>query len=251
MSCGILVSRALTVKRGRRHDRPFARETRTMRIDIVSDVICPWCFIGKRRLERAMAMRPELEVRRRWRPFQLNPDMPADGMPRERYLAAKFGAERNSARIYANVAAAGKGEGIDFAFDRIRRTPNTVRAHRLIRLAAEEGIEDSVVEALFGAYFLDGRDIGDVETLTEIAARCGLDEAATRTHLAGPAGASEVRAEDQRARRLGIDAVPCFIIDGGYAIAGAQAPEMFLPLFDVATAAALHPEDAERAIAPG
>jgi predicted DsbA family dithiol-disulfide isomerase len=206
-----------------------------MRIEIVCDVVCPWCFIGKRRLERALAMRRDVEVSLAWRPFQLNPDMPREGMPRELYLAAKFGGARNATRIYANVIAAGRSEGIEFAFDRIRRTPNTLDAHRLIRLADDFGRADRIVQALFEAYFLDGRDIGDLDTLSNIADAAGLERSETRHHLAGDLGAEEVRADDRRARHLGIHAVPCFIVDRSYAISGAQEPEMFLPLFDIST----------------
>ncbi len=205
-----------------------------MQIDIVADVACPWCFIGKRRLERALALRPDIVATRSWRAFQLNPDMPAEGISREFYLAAKFGSPRQATRSYAAIAAAGRGEGIDFAFERMRRTPNTLRAHRLIRLAGLEGAGDAMVEALFQAYFIDGLDIGDVDTLAAIAVRAGLDYDAARAYLAGDAGAVEVLAEEGRARRLGIHAVPCFVLERGYAIAGAQEPEMFLPLFDIA-----------------
>jgi len=203
------------------------------RIDIVADLACPWCFIAKRRLERAMAMRPSLRVARVWRPFQLNPDLPPDGLPRDLYRQLKFAAGR-SARTHAAIVAAGASEGIDFAFDRICRVPNTLNAHRLIRLGVAEGCSDAVVEALFRGYFIDGLDIGDIAALAAIAATAGLDETATRTHLAGSSGAAEVLAEERRARWIGIDAVPCFIIAGDYALAGAQDPEMFLPLFDLA-----------------
>ena len=205
-----------------------------MHIDIVADVACTWCFIGKRRLERALALRPGIAATRSWRAFQLNPDMPIEGISREFYLAAKFGGPRQAARSYTAIAAAGRGAGIDFVFERIRRTPNTLRAHRLIRLAATEGCGDAMVEALFRAYFVDGLDIGEIETLAGVAARTGLDYEATRAYLAGEAGVPEVLAEESRARRLGIHAVPCFVLDRGYAIAGAQEPEMFLPLFDIA-----------------
>jgi predicted DsbA family dithiol-disulfide isomerase len=205
-----------------------------MHIDIVADIACPWCFIGKRRLERALALRPDIVATRSWRAFQLNPDMPVEGIPREFYLAAKFGSPRQVMRSYTAITAAGRGEGIEFAFERIRRTPNTLNAHRLIRLAATEGCGDAMVEALFRAYFIDGLDIGDIDALAIIAARTGLDQEAVRTYLAGEAGAEEVLAEEGRARRLGIHAVPCFVLERGYAIAGAQEPEMFLPLFDMA-----------------
>ena len=205
-----------------------------MQIDIVCDVACPWCFIGKRRLERALALRPEISVTRSWRAFQLNPDLPPEGIPREFYVAAKFGGPRQALRSFAAIAAAGRGEGIEFAFDRIRRVPNTLRAHRLIRLGANDGRAGEIVEALFRGYFVDGLDIGDPEILTAIGARAGLDRDAARTYLAGDGGAQEVLAEDRRARRLGIHAVPCFVLERGYAVSGAQEPEMFLPLFDLA-----------------
>jgi predicted DsbA family dithiol-disulfide isomerase len=205
-----------------------------MHIDIVSDVVCPWCYIGKRRLERALAYRPGLAVTRSWRAFQLNPDLPNDGVPRALYLAAKYGSPQNAGRACAALTAAGRGEGIDFAFDRIRRAPNTLRAHRLIRFAADEGAGDEIVEALFRAFFLEGLDIGDIDVLAALAGRVGFDFTASRSYLAGEAGANEVRAEDRRARQLGIHAVPCFVLERGYAISGAQDPEMFLSLFDVA-----------------
>jgi predicted DsbA family dithiol-disulfide isomerase len=205
-----------------------------MHIDIVSDVVCPWCYIGKRRLERAVAHRPGLAVTRSWRAFQLNPDLPSDGVPRAFYLAAKYGSPQNARRACAALTAAGRGEGIDFAFDRIGSAPNTLRAHRLIRFAADEGAGDDIVEALFRAYFLEGLDIGDIDVLASLAARVGFNFAAARGYLASEAGANEVRAEDRRARQLGIHAVPCFVLERGYAISGAQDPEMFLSLFDVA-----------------
>jgi predicted DsbA family dithiol-disulfide isomerase len=208
-----------------------------MHIDIVVDVICPWCFIGKRRLERALALRPDLTVTLSWRAFELNPAMPSDGISRELYLSAKFGAPRMAERLYANVSAAGHRVGIDFAFERIRHTPNTLRAHRLIHLAANNGSADALVEALFRAYFIEGLDTGNIETLAAIATRAGLDWDETRRYLASDEGTAEVRAEEHRARRLGIRAVPCFVLERGYAISGAQEPEMFLPLFDVAAAA--------------
>lgn len=204
-----------------------------MRIDVVSDVICPWCFIGKRRLERALAQRPEIAVELTWRPFQLNPDMPAEGMPRDAYLAAKFGGSAHADRIYATVTEAGSTVDIPFAFDRIRRTPNTRDAHRLIRYASAAGQADAIVEALFCAYFLDGRDIGDHATLAEIAEESGLNGAQVGAWLDTPADVEDVIAEDRSARRLGINAVPCFIFDRQYAISGAQEPEFFLPVFDL------------------
>ncbi len=205
-----------------------------MRIDIVFDAACPWCFIGKRRLELALARRPGLAVTRSWHPYQLNPGMPPAGISRALYLSAKFGGAREAARCCAAVAATGRSVGIEFAFERIGRMPNTLRAHRLIRLAAAKGCADLMVEALFTGYFRDGLDIGDSDVLAEIAGRAGLDPDEVGGYLAGEAGAEAVGAAERRARRLGIHAVPCFILERGYAISGAQEPEMFLPLLDVA-----------------
>lgn len=205
-----------------------------MHIDIILDVICPWCFIGKRRLERALARRPDLMVSRSWRAFQLNPEMPSEGFPRELYLAAKFGSPSAVERSHAAACAAGRGEGIAFAFDRIRRTPNTLQAHRLIHLAAAEGKADDMVESLFRGYFLEGLDIGDTAILASIAPRAGIDRQMAERYLVGQAGIGEVFAEERRARRLGVRVVPYFVLERGYAISGAQEPEMFLPLFDIA-----------------
>ena len=204
-----------------------------MRIDIVSDVICPWCFIGKRRLDQALAARPDLPVEVSWRPFQLNPEMPAEGMDRRAYLVAKFGSTAQSERIYQSVIEAGATVDIPFAFERIRRTPNTRDAHRLMRYAAAADRADTMAEGLFRAYFIDGRDIGDRRVLTELAGEAGLDADEVGKWLAGPAGLEQVLAEDRSARRLGISAVPCFIFERQYAVSGAQEPEFFFPVFDL------------------
>jgi predicted DsbA family dithiol-disulfide isomerase len=210
-----------------------------MHIDIVSDVICPWCYIGKRRLARALELRPQLRVSITWRAFQLNPDMPEEGMPRAAYVAAKFGSPAHAQRIYGSIAEAGAGEGIRFAFERIRRTPASRAAHRLIRYGTLEGNAEPLVDALFRAYFEDGRDIGDKATLADLAEEAGFPRAEAAAWLAGDDALAEVLAEDRSARRLGISGVPCFILDGGYAISGAQEPEFFFPLFDLARNAAV------------
>ena len=199
-----------------------------MLIEIFSDVICPWCFIGTRRLERALAQRPDLDARISWRAFQLNPWMPPEGMTRAAYLEAKFGS-RDARRIYDDIRRVGETEGISFRFDLIPRTPNTLNAHRLIRLAGQHGRQDQVVEALFGAYFLEGRDIGDMAVLSDIGARANLAFPGD----ADDTDADPIRAEDMRARQIGIQGVPCFVIDRSYAVSGAQEPEYFLPLFDL------------------
>lgn len=204
-----------------------------MRIDIVSDVICPWCYIGKRRLAKALQGRPELEPEITWHPFQLNPDMPPEGMARESYLTAKFGAREHAGRIYENITQVGAALGIPFAFDRIKITPNTRDAHRVIRFASAAGKADPVVEALFKAYFIDGRNLGDRTALAEVAGGAGLDREEVARHLASDAAVEEVLAEDMSARRIGINAVPCFIFERKYVVSGAQEPEFFSPLFDL------------------
>jgi len=207
-----------------------------MEIDIFSDTICPWCFIGKRRLERALAERPQPNLTIHWRTFQLNPDMPAEGMDRQRYLEVKFGGTVNANAVYDQVRAAGESEGIDFAFEAMERTPNTIASHRLIRYArlGEPGQQNAVVQALFDAYFLRGEDIGDLEVLTAAATTGGLDAAAARAFLDSGAEDEEVRAEDQGARQAGISGVPCFIFNRRHALAGAHPPEVLHQLFDLA-----------------
>jgi len=204
-----------------------------MHIDIFSDTICPWCFIGKRRLERALKKRPQRSLNVRWRAFQLNPDMPPGGMERSRYLELKFGGALNAQAVYAQVEAAGRQEGIDFAFERLRRTPNTIMSHRLIRFAFKQAREDALVQALFDAYFLRGEDIGNRKVLIAAAATAGLDAEAARTFLESDAEADAVRAEDMVARRAGINGVPCFVFNGRHALAGAHPPEVLFQLFDL------------------
>jgi predicted DsbA family dithiol-disulfide isomerase len=204
-----------------------------MRITILSDTICPWCFIGKRRFERALSMRPELKPQVSWQPFQLNPTMPREGIDRRQYLAAKFGGVDRAERQYDRIRQVGREEGISFDFERIGRTPNTVNAHRLVHLAGRAGLQDDVVEGLFGAYFTEGRDIGEVAVLAEIAAACGLDRAGVARYLAGDEDRASILALDDSARRNGITGVPCFVVEDKYAISGAQSPEIFHQIFDL------------------
>lgn len=203
-----------------------------MKIDIISDVICPWCFIGKRRLARTLTMRPQPDLAINWRPFQLNPDMPPQGVDRQDYLAAKFGGANRADRMYDRIRAAGQEEGIEFRFERIRRTPNTVNAHRLIALAGQHAVQDAVVETLFRAYFMDGRDIGDNGELASLGLSCGIKEDIV-TYLAGDTDRARILAEDEHVRDLGVSGVPCFVIDGRYAVSGAQSPEVFFQIFDL------------------
>ncbi len=212
-----------------------------MIIDIVSDVVCPWCFVGKRQLERALELAPQPGLQVTWRPFQLNPDMPPEGMERSAYLRMKFGEDGGGDR-YARVRAAGTAVGIQFAFERIRRTPNTLQAHRLIRWSAAIGAQDMIVEALFRAYFLEGEDVGDLATLARIAAAAGFPEADAAAYLAGDRDAEALRAEDAFARQVGITGVPCFIVDRKFALSGAQPPEAFLEVFEAARREAEAPE---------
>jgi predicted DsbA family dithiol-disulfide isomerase len=203
-----------------------------LRIDIFSDVICPWCYIGKRRLGRALERLPPRPYDIRWRAFLLNRDMPPEGMERGQYLALKFGQGARARDLFGSIERVGFGEGIAFAFERIVRTPNTVDAHRLIRLAGDLGCQDSVVEALFHAYFEDGVDLGDRAELVAVAVEGGLDPVPATALLAGVDGVDDVLAENDMAHELGINGVPCFIVAGRYAISGAQGPEVFVKLLE-------------------
>lgn len=205
-----------------------------MRLDIYSDTICPWCFVGKRRLERALAMRPGVDIAIQWRAFQLNPGMPAEGMDRREYLEIKFGGPERAARIYEAVRQAGLGEGLDFAFDRMRRTPNTFESHRLLRHALDSGRQGETLEALFQAFFFEGADISDRTVLLICAERAGLDVGVAERFLDSDAEMETTLAEDRLARRQGINGVPCFIFNGRFALSGAQPPEALLQLLDLA-----------------
>jgi predicted DsbA family dithiol-disulfide isomerase len=208
-----------------------------MILDIFSDPVCPWCFIGKRRLQKALDRMPE-EARPqvRWRAFMLNPDMPLDGMERNAYLARKFGSSQRAMELYATIAQAGLEEGIAFAFGDIARTPSTMNAHRLILWAEESGRQGEIVEEMFLRYFTGGIDIGDLDALVAIAADCGLDSDAARRFLASGEDADAVLAEHNLAQRIGINGVPCFILDGRYAVSGAQSPEVLQRMIDTARA---------------
>jgi predicted DsbA family dithiol-disulfide isomerase len=205
-------------------------------ITVISDAICPWCFIGKRQLERALAIlagqgQPFAVA---WYPYQLNPDMPAEGVERAAYRAAKFGSAERGREIDARLADAGAAVGIGFNFGAMRRTPNTVAAHRVIRAAAAEGRQDAVVERLFSAYFLEGRDIGDAEVLSACVAEAGGDAVATRAMLASDANRAEVLAEDEAARRAGISGVPSFVLAGHVLFSGAVPAETMAEAFAAA-----------------
>lgn len=207
----------------------FAMGTRaaTLHLDIVSDTICPWCWVGKRRLAAAL---PDLQahgiaVEVTWRPFQLNPAMPKEGADRRAYRSAKFGSWERSQALDAQVAAAGAGDGLAFRHDLMARTPNTLASHVLIRLAHQTGgavLQDRVVEALFAAYFQHGRDVGSHEVLADLAEEAGMDRARALAHLADPANSEAVMLDADLAQGLGLDGVPSVVFDGHLLFSGAQ-----------------------------
>jgi predicted DsbA family dithiol-disulfide isomerase len=199
---------------------------RRMTVDVISDVVCPWCFIGRRRLGEALtlyaATDPGIRPLVSWHPFQLNPDLPREGIARQAYLEAKFGGRERAAEIYARVRAAGRMVGIEFEFERIERQPNTIDAHRLVSWAQANGDPEELVERLFRAYFLEGRFIGDREVLADVAGEAGLSREAARAHLDSELGTDAIEAMDRRVRELGVTGVPFFIFGGRVAVSGAQ-----------------------------
>ncbi len=203
-----------------------------LNIDIVSDVVCPWCYIGKRRLEAALrllqAERPEAAPHIRWLPYFLDTGTPEAGEPYRPYLERKFGGPEKLAQVWARVAEAGRTAGIDFAFERIALRANTLRAHRLIHHVQEKGSADALVERLFAAQFLRGENVGDSAVLARLAAECGEDETAVLAYLRSDADADAVRAQVGRAQRMGVTGVPFFILAGRHGVAGAQPPEVLL-----------------------
>ena len=202
------------------------------KLDILSDPICPWCLIGKAQLERALEARPDHPFVIEWHPFQLNPDMPPEGMDRRAYLEEKFGGKERAVQIYARIAQNAEAAGVAINFEGINRTPNTLDSHRLIHWAGIEGAQHRVVSSLMKAYFQEGRDIGDRDVLADIADSAGLDAAVIRKLLDSPADADDIRARDQAAREMGVNAVPTFIVAGKHAVPGAQPTEVWLKVID-------------------
>ena len=199
------------------------------RIDVISDAICPWCYIGKRHLERALDIlaSQQLHFSVAWHPFQLNPDMPLEGVDRTQYRIAKFGGAERARQIDERITETAATVGLEFHLDRLTRTPNTLNAHRLIRLAGQHGVQDGVVEALFEGYFCNGADIGNAEVLTTLGVEGGLARDDIAAMLAGDAGLKEVAAGDQMARNAGIQGVPSFALQGHVLFSGAvPADEM-------------------------
>ena len=199
-------------------------DRQTLTIDVVSDVVCPWCYLGQKRLDHAIAAAPDIDVAVTWRPFQLDPTIPPQGMDRKAYMRAKFGDEARLRDAHARLEALGAAEGIDYAFDAITVSPNTLDAHRVIRWAGANGPEaqNKLVRLLFKLYFEEGADIGDRAVLAQAAGEAGMDAAVVETMLASDADRNAVAEEAQTASSMGVTGVPCFLFEGKYAVMGAQ-----------------------------
>ena len=208
----------------------------TVTIDVISDVVCPWCYLGKRRLARAVDLLPEFQVVVRWRPFRLDPTIPPEGVARADYLIAKFGSLEALDESHRQLEERGRAEGITYHFDRITRSPNTVDAHRLVRWAAVDGVQDDMVERLFAAYFSEGLDVGDAAILADLAGEVGLDAGAIAARLAGDEDRETIAAETENAYRIGVSGVPCFIINRRLAVTGAHPAEVLVQAVEQAVA---------------
>jgi len=209
----------------------MSTESGALTIDVVSDVVCPWCYLGKKRLERALAQEPE-PIAVHWRPYQLDPSIPKGGVDRRAYLTNKFGNDGRIEAAHERLSALGAEEGIAFAFDRIARAPNTLDAHRLIRWAFLAGAQGKVVDRLFSLYFEQGRDIGDRALLVETARECGMDAQVVERLFAERADEEEVRAEIAQAQQLGVTGVPFFIFAQRFAVPGAQSADVLAAAID-------------------
>lgn len=203
-----------------------------IKLDIISDPICPWCYIGWSNLTRAIEARPDHPFSVEWHPFQLNPEMPAEGMDRRHYLEAKFGGRDGAVRAYAPVLAHAEAAGLRINFELIARTPNTHDAHRLIHWAGLEGRQTPVAVALFRAYFIEGRDIGDHGVLTQIAVDAGIEQALVAALLAGDADADDIMARDAHTRARGVTGVPTFVIANQHVLSGAQPTDTWIAIID-------------------
>lgn len=199
----------------------------TLRIDVFSDLGCPWCLIGERRLDQALERRADLEVEWRWRPFLLQPDLPKHGMPFRPFIEAKFGSHEKVQAMFDHITSVGAGDGLAFDFDRIANAPNTIDAHRLVLWAERQERQREMARALFRAYFAEGRDLTDPETLAQVAGEAGLDAEAARSLLRSSEGSAEVEASVAEAMRLGITGVPFYVFAGKWALSGAQPAEVF------------------------
>ncbi|HEX2594338.1 MAG TPA: DsbA family oxidoreductase [Rhizomicrobium sp.] len=203
-----------------------------MEIDIVSDTVCPWCYIGERRIAKAMAMRPDIEFNVHWRPYRLDPNIPPEGVNRRAYMRAKFGDSPDTKARGQAIRDEGAGEGINFAFDAIEKSPNTLNSHRLIRWAANNGVQTDIVQRLFAAYFEEGRDIGDPSVLEVIASDAGMDSVLVAELLASDADVALIEREDQMAHEMGISGVPTFIFNNRFLISGAREAELLVRVID-------------------
>jgi predicted DsbA family dithiol-disulfide isomerase len=201
-------------------------------IEIISDPICPWCYIGKTRFERALAARPNHPFIVSWAPFQLNPTMPPEGMDRRAYLEHKFGGKQAAVQVYSDIQKAAEADGLKLKLDKITRTPNTINAHRFIHWAGIEGVQNEAVAALFIANFEEGRDISAPDVLADIAESIGMDRALTTRLLASDADIAETKAADAKAREMGVQGVPTFLIDGQYVVTGARDTAFWIDLID-------------------
>jgi len=202
-------------------------------IEIYADVVCPWCYIGENRLEKALAQRPELAIERRWQPFQLRPEMPKAGVAWPEFARDKFGGWENAQAAFAMVTQTGAAEGLSFDFERVASAPNTVDAHRLILWAEEQGKQSQMANALFSAYFAQGRDLNNSADLVEVAVSVGLEAGEVQAFLDSPAKTAEVATSQQTASRQRIQSVPTYIIEGRYKLVGAAAVSDFLRAFDL------------------
>ncbi len=207
-----------------------------LQIDVVSDVVCPWCFVGKRQLEQALEhyrhRHPDVAIEVRWHPFQLNPGLPAEGMDRSDYMRRKFGSA-DTARVYTNVKRAAEAVGLALAIEAIPRQPSTLRPHALLEAAAEAGVQDALAETLFVAYFQQGRDLSDAEVLRDLALAAGLDAPRIERALADPQAHEQIAQADVRAREAGITGVPCFIVNRRSAVSGAQGAPAILEAMEL------------------
>ena len=205
------------------------------RLAILSDPICPWCYIGKTRLDRALEQRGDHDMIVSWHPYMLNPDMPAEGMDRREYLENKFGGKEGAIRVYSQIDEAAKGDGLELNFAGIKRTPNTLDAHRLIHWAGIEQKQNVVVDRLFKAYFMEGRDISDHSVLVRIASAAGMDGDAVQRLLNTDEDAAPIMEAVEDARKKGVSGVPCFVVDGVHVVNGAQPIELWLNVIDEIT----------------
>ena len=209
----------------------------TTTIDMIADLACPWCYLGLVRLDKARALRPALSVRLQWWPYLLNPQLPREGMDRQAYLRGKFGGDANAKQVYARIEAAGHEEGLVFAFGKMRRTPNTVLAQRLVLLAQTLGNGEMMIKRLFKALFKEGHDIGQAQTLVELADEAGVTRKDCEALFASDRFNADIIRGHQRAQMMGVQGVPVYVVGNKNVIAGAQAPEVLAGLLDVAAAA--------------